>query len=167
MIAWAFLFVLTVALPACGIGPITTHKPAGATNNQVRINLPIPPTAGNYGPGVRAQETTDYVHRWLVALLIVSPLPFFVDGVAGNLLVCLAAAIATIWSRLFSAHFELVGHGAEIIAAERDGLVDYRAGEIERMQTRDSTFAGWSSGRIDAGLRRREWLSRLFVALLA
>tara|TARA_B100000678_G_scaffold20576_2_gene15841 strand:+ start:17902 stop:18405 length:504 start_codon:yes stop_codon:yes gene_type:complete len=165
--AWLILLVLTVILPALGIGPIITHKPGGARNNPIRVNLPVPPTKGNYGPGVRAQEVTDYVHRWLGALLIVLPLPFFVDGVTGSLLVLLAAFVATLWSEAFSTHFELVGHGAEIIVAERDGLVDYRAGEIERMQTRDGTFRGWSAERIDEALRKREWISRLFVKLYA
>jgi hypothetical protein len=50
---------------------------------------------------------------------------------------------------------DYAGHGAEIIAAERDGAVGYRAAEIERMSD-DRDKQGQD---IEAGLRRWHWLA--------
>lgn len=167
MFAWFALFAVTVILPALGIGPIIRRGGRRAWNNAVMVQLPpddVTIAQDNDPAGRKAQERIDWVHRWLVALLIVSPLLFVLpDGALGELLMFLAAFIATVWSKLLDAHFELVGHGAEILVAGDS----YRAGEIERMRTRDSTFKDWTTERIDAAVRSKEWLSRAFVGVYA
>ena len=75
--------------------------------------------------------------------------------------------LALFWCKLFAPHFDMVGHGVEIIVAEKEKRAGYRAAEIERMRLYSSEFRGWSTERIDAGLRKREWLSRIFAAFYA
>lgn len=162
MTVWLVLAVLTLVLPALGIGPIIRRSGRTAWNNALMVNLPpdsVTVEQGNSPAGRKAQEVVDWVHRWLGALVLTFPLVFFVPALA----IIPAAFLATLWAKVFNAHFELVGHGAEIIVAGED----YRAGEIHRMMTRDSTFRGWTADEIDEGLRKREWLSRIFVRFYA
>lgn len=166
MTVWLALFAVTVILPALGIGPIIRRGGQRAWNNAVMVQLPpdsVTIEQGQSPEGRKAQEVADFVHRWLGALVIASPVAFFVDGM--EYVTFLAAFIATLWAKVFGAHFDLVGHGVEILVAEREGRKGYRAAEIERMRLYSSAFEGWTNERIDAALDKREWLSRLFVGV--
>lgn len=168
MLVWLALLAVTVILPALGIGPVIRRGGRLAWNNAVMVQLPpdsVTIEQGQSPAGRKAQEVVDFVHRWLGALVIVSPVAFFVEGL--EYVTFLAAFIATLWAKVFGAHFDLVGHGVEIIVAERENREGYRAAEIERMRLHSSAFKGWTTERIDAGLRGREWLSRAFVGVYA
>ena len=164
------LFVLFVVLPAFGIGPYIRRSGRQAWNNAVMVNLPpdsVTIEQDNSPAGRKAQEVTDFAHRWLGAIVIASPAAFMVDGMVGHYLTFFVAAVATLWAKAFGAHFDLVGHGVEIIVAEREGREGYRAAEIERMRLYSPAFKGWTNERIDEALKRRAWLSRIFARLYA
>jgi hypothetical protein len=72
----------------------------------------------------------------------------------------IAMAVADQAVRFFSGT-DYAGHGAEIIAAERDGMMGYRAYEIARMSD-DRDKQGQD---IEAGLRRWNWLARIVERL--
>lgn len=166
MTVWLALFAVTVILPALGIGPVIRRGGRLAWNNALMVQLPSDETTerqNNSPEGRKAQEVIDFVHRWLGALAFALPIAVFTN----DYVTFLAALIATLWAKVFGAHFDLVGHGAEIIIAEREGRKGYRAAEIERMRVYSSAFEGWTTERIDAALRRREWLSRLFAKAYA
>lgn len=166
MITWLALFALTVILPALGIGPIIRRGGRLAWNNAVMVKLPpdrVTIEQGQSPEGRRAQERVDWVHRWMGALIIVLPVAWVIDGITGEYVTVLAAFIATLWAKIFSSHFDLIGHGVEILVAEREGREGYRATEIERMRLYSSAFEGWTVEKIDEAVRRREWLSRAFV----
>lgn len=57
--------------------------------------------------------------------------------------------------------FDYAGHGAEIMAAERAGVIGYRAAEIARMSD-DETQAG---DDVPAELARWHWLARVVFVL--
>lgn len=166
MIAWLILLAMMVG-PSLLRWPVWRREGGTGGRNNL-FYWECPPTEvtlaqGQSPAGRDAQEESDFVHRWVVALLLTSPVWFlpvtFLWQVAASVL-CIAAAM---WPMMAKAHFDLVGHGVEIIVAEAGGWQDYRAAEIERMRLRSSAFRGWTVERIDAGLRKRKWLSRLFV----
>lgn len=176
MIVYISLFVLTVILPLCRIGPPIVRGGRLARNNPIRVRLPsddVTIAQNNYPPGRAGQEIADWVHRWIGALLLTAWVPFVVpSGFVGEFLTFLAVAIALAWSAVFNRHFELVGHGVEIMIAERNpqdvarllgGGVVYRTAEINRMLRSDSTFRGETFHGVKRGIEARTWISRILL----
>lgn len=162
MVTLGILFLFGVVLPAFGILPISRGGRV-AWNNAVMVKLPpdeVTIEQGQSPRGRKAQEVADFAHRWLGALVIALPVGLLTEGTVGAFATFMAAAVATLWVKALPAHFDLVGHGVEIIVAGGD---EYRAAEVNRMRLHSPAFQGWTNERIDAALRKREWLSRIFA----
>ncbi|MBX7496752.1 hypothetical protein K3172_12875 [Qipengyuania sp. 6B39] len=171
MIALAALVIVTLVLPALGIGPWVRRGGRVANNNPFWVRLPedeVTEQQRQSPAGRSAQERIDWSHRWLGAILFGAVC--WLAGLReiaeiGEALTFMAALVGCLWTRILSAHFDAVGHGAEILVAEREGLPDYRDKELRRMTRYSPPFRGWSVEKTDAFVRRREWLSRLFLRL--
>ena len=165
---YAHLALAGLFLLACVFGPPIVRGGRVARNNPFRVLLPsdaVTIEQGQSPEGRKAQEVVDWVHRWAVALVISLPVWMLPHTIEAQLFAAVLVFAATLWSEVFEVHFELVGHGAEILVAEREDRT-YRHAEILRMQARDSTFRGWKATRIYDELRSREWLSKLLLAVV-
>lgn len=173
MISLAILAFIVLVLPVFGVGPLVLRGGYRASNNAFLVKLPedeITLSQNNSPRGRHAQEIIDWYHRHVIALPLTVLLALVVDftplGWEGYLILALIEmSIAAVWPKLVGNHFDLVGHEAEIIVAERDGWEGYREAEVARMW-KNTNYKGWSLDRIRAGLRRRHWLAVAFLGLL-
>lgn len=186
MLALIALTLVFIVGPLIGLGPVIIRKPkSGGRNNALWVTLP--PDSGTLSVGQsprgrKAQEITDIVHRWTVALLICWGAFFFFDAPAdlsfslddaGFALAALM--IAGLYSEIFPCHFDAVGHENEIIVAQREGDWPraqelgpdyYRTAETSRVQ-QQSHFDHMSYDETRRFMANRAWIARLFRRALA
>lgn len=149
------LWLVAFAFPLVGKGKRATHNAAGITKPEGPIN-----PDGSVTEFAHIQELGEYrVHKLLG---FAAGLPFIFLAFDPVLLFAqpIAMAVVDSFSRKFRA-FDYAGHGAEVMAAERAGVVGYRAAEIARMSD-DDTQAG---DDIPRELARWNWLARIVFAL--
>ena len=154
----ALIFVLVWA--AYGVlGPVVVQGPS-ARHNAIFVSMPKTGTNGNHLPAVRVQEVGEWRLCKIVGILAAMPgLVLSTDPVTQPIVTLLPMLLVDAASRSISG-FDYAGHGAEIIAAERAGLMDYRAAEIERMRLFDNR-QHMTPAQVDALLRRWHWLARV------
>lgn len=145
---WALLF----AFP-----PVVSGR--HATHNALRITRPDTATSvtGSSTRYAHVQEKGEFRLHKLFAIAAGLPFVFVtIEPLAiGLMFQPIAMMAADQFTRLFKG-IDYAGHGAEIIAAERDGAIGYREAEIAR-NARD--------GLSDATLRRWHWLARIVFVL--
>lgn len=142
------------------LGPVV-FKGKSAKHNAFFVLMPAEARNGNHLPSVRVQEVGEWRLAKIVAVVAALPgLLMAADPITQFLLAALPMLIADAAMRAVSAS-DYAGHGAEIIAAERSGLIGYREAEIERMR-RDPDKQGHD---VPTGLARWHWLARIVFAL--
>lgn len=149
------LWLLAFAFPPTFEGPRAVH-------NAARIIRPKGPLNrdGSVTAFAHIQEKGEFRLHKLLGLA--AGLPFLFAPFDPVLLFAQPIAMAAVdsFSRRLRA-FDYAGHGAEIMAAERAGVIGYREAEIARMSD-DDTQAG---DDIPAELARWNWLARIVYAL--
>jgi hypothetical protein len=161
------LTVLLFALPALWLA-LFLFPPvfAGDRAQHGPVGIWKPP-----GPINRDGSATEYAHvqekgefrlaklGGIAAARVFAALPFE-PLVLALMLQGIAMALADQAVRFFPGT-DYAGHGAEIMAAEADGITGYRAAEIARMRTnRDKRGQD-----VEAGLARWHWLARVIFML--
>lgn len=149
------LWILAFIFPPVIVGSYANH-------NAVRIARPVGPlnSDGSTTKYVHVQETGEFRLHKLFALaagipfLLVEPSPVTLFLMP---IVMMGADQAT---RTLNA-IDYAGHGAEILVAEADGMVGYRAAEIERMSD-DRDKRGQN---VEAELTRWNWLAVIVATL--
>ncbi len=144
-----FLFPPVFAGKAAKHSPIGIWKPEGPLNRDGSVTV-----------YAHVQEKGEFRLAKLGAILVGLVFLWVPHDPVVYLLQPIAMAVADQAVRFFPGT-DYAGHGAEIIAAERDGAIGYRAAEIARMSD-DRDKRGQD---IDAGLRRWNWLSALVFTL--
>lgn len=170
MCALAILTLFAVILPPLGIGPVITRRGSRAHNNQLGVVLPydaVTERQGQSPQGRMMQEIGDWWLRWLLPIVAMWPVALLFDPPLFDVIVLVLVVGLTVWTEVFEATFDAIGHGVEIRVAEREGRAGYRQAEIERMQLFSPAFKMWSLEQIDAHLRRWDWASRAVLFVLA
>lgn len=152
--------VLVLVWAAYGaLGPVVL-KGRSAKHNAFAVWMHSADTIGNHLPSVLVQEVGEWRLSKIVGVACAIPgLLLVSDPAMQALAAVLPMLIADAVSRLIPAS-DYAGHGAEIIAAERAGLIGYRAAEIERMRLFDNR-QHMTTAQVDAALRRWNWLARI------
>lgn len=145
------LWLLAFAFPPVRKGKRATHNAAGITKPEGPIN-----PDGSITEFAHIQEKGEFRLHKLLGFAAGLPFIFLTFDPVLLFAQPIAMAVVDSFSRRFRA-FDYAGHGAEIMAAERDGLAGYREAEIARMSD-DDTQAG---DDIPAQLARWHWLSRI------
>jgi len=156
--------LLVVVWAAYGVvGPVVFNG-TRACHNALAVWMPAAGSNGNYLSAVRVQEVGEWRLSKLVAVLCAIPgLLMVSDPLSQCFAVLLPMLLADAFSRKIPG-FDYAGHGAEIMAAEREGVVGYRAAEIERMKLYDGR-PDMTAAEIDDELRRWHWLARIVFAM--
>lgn len=157
ILAWAIL------------GPPIRRGASHSSNTPLRVSLPddsILEASGQSPAGVKAQEVGEFRLSWIAGLIAALPAAIMLEGLIGALAVAIGAALAHAVARKLTNSFDYVGHGIEIIVAEREGRVGYRTAEIRRMIDWDPARKGMTAEQVDAKLRRWHWLARLTLKIL-
>lgn len=151
-------WLIPLAWLAFGVfGPI--KRPGkSARHNALFLWMPKEARNGNYLPAVLVQEIGEWRLSKLIAVAVgVAGAVLSADLVISPLVTAIAMVAADSFSRLFT---DYAGHGAEIIEAERQGLIGYRAAEIDRMIRLDGR-QHMIPEQVDGALRRWHWLARI------
>lgn len=145
------------------IGPVVLDG-TRACHTALAVWMPASGRHGNYLPAVKVQEVGEWRLSKLVAVLCGVPgLLLVSDPLSQFFAVLLPMLLADAFSRKIPG-FDYAGHGAEIMAAEREGMVGYRAAEIERMKLYNGR-PDMTAPEINDELRRWHWLARIVFAM--
>lgn len=133
-----------------------------AKKNTLFWYYPTQSKRGNYPPAQRTHEGGGWRFGALLALpalvgLAVSGLPLAAQGLLSLLALFAVFMVTRTW-------IDIAEHGAEILHAERDGVVGYREAEIARMADTND-YRGLSHGEIGKRLIGAEWRSRIILML--
>lgn len=142
------------------LGPVVL-KGTSARHNAFAVWMHSSDSTGNYLPAVKVQEVGEWKLAKALAVLAALPgLLLTTDPISQLILTVIPMLLV---DGLCRPLLDYAGHGAEIIAAERAGLVGYREAEIERMRLFDGRTL--SSEQIDSNLRRWHWLAKIVFLL--
>ncbi|MCR4297245.1 MAG: hypothetical protein NUV75_00620 [Gallionella sp.] len=144
-------------------GPPIRRGASHSSNHFFMVSLPdnaVLAATGQSPAGVKGQEVGEFRLTWLCGLIVAAP-ALMIGGPLGALAVVIAATAGNGISRALTGSFDYVGHGIEIIIAEREGREGYREAEIRRMIDWDRTRTGMSTADVDANLRKWHWLARI------
>jgi hypothetical protein len=133
------------------IGPIILRGDE-AWHTALAVWMPKELNDGNWIPAVKVQEVGEWRFHKLLGVISALPGFLFSNPLLELPAVVLPLLVVDALSRKIAA-IDMAGHGAEIIAAEREGLVGYREAEIIR--------SGYTKAQID----RMAWLAK-FIYLL-
>jgi hypothetical protein len=149
------LFALLFAFPPVFKGDKAQSNPIGITRPKGPVNRD-----GSVTAYAHVQEKGEYRLSKLGAIAAGMVFPFLPFDPVLYLLQPIAMVFADQAVR-FAPFTDWAGHGAEIIAAERDGAIGYREAEIERMRDDNDK----QNVNVAAGLLRWEWLARIVERL--
>ena len=157
----AALAILAAWAVLCIIAP--TRKGRHAQHNALFISRPVGPINldGSITAFAHVQERGEYRLGKLTGLAVggaalAVALASEADPVGAAIVTFLPMIVCDAFSRKVN-FIDYAGHGAEIIAAEREGVAGYREAEIARMSD-DPDKRGQD---IAAGLDRARWLARV------
>jgi hypothetical protein len=133
-----------------------------AAKNALVWWYPTQSKRGNFPPAQRIHEGGGFRFGGLLALpfligLALAGLPLIAQALLSLLAVAGAFQITRRW-------IDIAEHGAEILAAEDEGVDGYRAAEIARMALTDD-YRGTPEGEIAKRLLGAEWRSRIILFL--
>lgn len=133
-----------------------------AAKNALVWWYPTQSKRGNHPPAQRIHEGGGFRFGGLLAVpllvgLAFAGLPLIAQGLLSLLAVAGVFQITRKW-------IDIAEHGAEILAAEDEGVDNYRALEITRMAGTDD-YRGTPEGEIAKRLLGAEWRSRIILLL--
>lgn len=152
--------IIMLVWAAYGVfGPVTL-KGGHAHHNALAVWMPQEAHSGNHLPSVKVQEVGEWKLVKITGLLCGLPgLLLIQDPIAQAFLTAIPMFAGDALLRNVPA-LDLAGHGAEIIAAEREGIIGYRAAEIDRMRRFDNR-QNMTAEQVSAALDRWHWLARI------
>lgn len=159
-------FALPAIYLAWGLSPFAVRETA-TTAGRTAVNAKYPRESrnGNNPASQRAHEVGGF--RFFVLLCAAVQVAV---GFAGLDLVATVVAQFLLIFPLFLATrkwIDIAEHSAEVLHAERSGIVGYREAEIARMTAKGEEYAKLGPVRFAAKLRAVEWRARIHLALAA
>lgn len=182
LIFLAFAAILLIT-PILGIWP--SVREGRALNTLATVWLPAdgsPKYATRPRIALAAQEVTEFWLAWAGAVVLSVPvavvLAVIVPSVLAGPLTALLLPLAWTWRRTTwgERQLEYIGHAAEWVTAEKLGTIGYTQHEVAgRLITgygqsddrRTGLFDHMTVFEVGQALRRRRWIARICVALLA
>jgi len=152
-----------------GIFGPRVKKSSRANHNAMGINFPIPYKGTSYGPGVWKQEEGEWRFSKVLGVIVGYIYWFLTMSYPIVVIAPIIAIAVDSFSRKFIV-YDIAGHGAEILYAEKMGFSNYMEEEAERMSKDRNFKAKWSNDStrkeiIIEQLKKYRWLSRIVLSL--
>lgn len=152
------------------LGP-KVKRDSRARHNAAFLWFPIPYRGNSHGPSVWVQEDGEWRLSKMLACLAGYLLIYLLPTAPQTIfIVAISMAVVDSFSRKF-VMYDVAGHGAEIIAAERSGITGYREAEVSRMAGEPNFKKKWPGNEdirkenIDRAISKMKWLSHIMVFL--